>query len=337
MADELLRSQHIFGDLANLNAAIADGRVDEFDILFLMSNGKPTIGWVNRDKEPIFLESEEAKSCVIAVESLPESGETGLLYIYEEDAYFWNGEKFINVCKPTDVTELEASIKVLEELVAKNAEEAKAYTDEKTDEISEHVKHSYEAIKYEFTDVPEGTLVTYREDEIRVMCPSNAVFVKQAVGTGGDPNSYYGTLKTYAPNDAVGYIEHLGDQVDAEILTDLKTDAYGRKYQPSWLALAKYDESSDSWTYYGASSSKERYIGWNYQIDWYNADGIMIASDSIRINLSNEDCHHAIEPYYVSQVTKDVDSKLESNLTDSKAYTDEQIASVMSMFAIVEI
>lgn len=332
MADELLRSKHIFGNRANLEAAIEAKKVDSFDILFLYDeNGKPIIGWLDRDGNPVFLESEagEAKDCVIEVEALPEIGEVGKIYIYNEDGYFWNGEKFVNLCKPTDVTELEASIKLLEELVANNTEEAKAYADAKAEDVLEKVERSYERIKYEFTDVPNGTLVDYREDEIRIMCPADAEFVKQSVGAGGDVNSYYGTLKTYAPENAVGYIEHLGDQVDAEILTDLKTDAYGRKYQPSLLALAKCDEAG-VWAYYGANSSKEKYIGWDYQIDWYDANGVMIESDSIRINLSNEECHSTIAPYYVAGATSGA-------VNEAKTYTDEQIKTIMSMFTIVEI
>lgn len=348
MAEELLRSKHVFGSLANLEAAIADGRVDSFDILFLHNeNNKPIFGWLDRNCNPVFVE-DETRECVIEVEALPEVGEVGKIYLFEEDGYFWDGEKFVNLCKPTDVTELEASIKALEDLVKKHtedakaytdekAEESKAYTDQKSEEVLDQVKHSYEAIKYEFTDVPVGTIIDYRENEIRIMCPYNAVFTKQAVGVGGDANCYYGTLKTYVPNDAVvGYIEHLGSQVDTEILNTFSTDAYGRKYQSTWLALAKYDEAT-GWTYYGKSSSKEKYIGWDYQIDWYDADGIMIASDSIRINLSNEECHSSIEPYYVSNITKNVEEKIEMVESDSKAYTDEQITMVLDMFTIVEI
>lgn len=165
----------------------------------------------------------------------------------------------------------------------------------------------FEHVKYEITDTPVGTLVDYRDKEIRVMVPAGATFTKQAVGTGGDANSYYMTFKTYAPsNDVVGYIEHLGDKVDTEILTNFSTDKYGRRYQPTWLSLAKYDDVTDAWTYYGKNSTVNKYIGWDYQIDWYNADGVMVSSDKIRINLSNEDCHNNIEPYYFSQAIKEV-------------------------------
>ena len=165
----------------------------------------------------------------------------------------------------------------------------------------EFVKETAVQVKYDISATPEGTLVNYGEKEIRIMCPANAEFAKQNVGTGGDPNTYYMTFKTYVPDEnVVGYREHLGDQVDSEILTDLKTDEHGRRYQPTWLGLAKYDEATGEWAYYGAKSSINKYIGWDYQIDWYDANGVMVASDSIRINLSNENCHNSIEPYYMN-------------------------------------
>lgn len=165
--------------------------------------------------------------------------------------------------------------------------------------IVDSLPYAYVARKFNISGAPVGTLVNYREDEVRIMCPMDAVFTKQTVGSGGDPNTYYVTLKTYAPsNDAVGYKEHLGDQVDAEILTDLKTDEYGRRYQPTWLGVAKFDEATGTWTYYGKNSSNDKMIGWDYRIDWFNANGKMIATDAARINLSNEDCHNNLKPYY---------------------------------------
>ena len=158
----------------------------------------------------------------------------------------------------------------------------------------------YVAKKYEIADVPAGTLVNYGEKEIRIMCPNGAEYNLQNVGAGGDANTYYCTFKTYCPEGAVGYIEHLGGQSDAEILHDIKVDKYGRRYQPTWLGLAKLDKSTGIWNYYGKNSSADHYIGWNYQIDWYDANNVMIASDSLRINLSNEDCHHTIIPSYMS-------------------------------------
>lgn len=80
------------------------------------------------------------------------------------------------------------------------------------------------------------------------------------------------------------------------------TDLFGRNYSIVWLALASYDANNDTWTYFGKNSSNSRYIGWNYVVEWYDANGKVMASDMIRINLSNEDCHLNLKPSYLSTV-----------------------------------
>lgn len=160
------------------------------------------------------------------------------------------------------------------------------------------IPYAYVSRKFDISGTPVGTLVDYGEREIRVMCPKNAEFNVQNVGAGGDPNTYYMTLRTYASNNSVGYKEHLGDQSDSEILTNLSTDEYGRKYQSTWLGLAKLDKTTGIWSYYGVGSSVDKMIGWDYRIDWYDASNVKIASDAVRINLSNEECHNSLRPYY---------------------------------------
>ena len=88
------------------------------------------------------------------------------------------------------------------------------------------------------------------------------------------------------------------------------TDEFGRKYSICWLALASYDAASDTWTYFGKNSSTERYIGWDYCVEWYNENGVIIESDQIRINLSNESCHNNNLPYFMSKYAtkEDVDA-----------------------------
>ena len=307
MADEILRSRHAFGNIANIDQAIAENKIDAYDILFLTTPTGHAIGWIDKDGNKVILEDDDTKQ-VVVVNELPKVGEVGIIYVYGNECYIWNGTEFVNICKPTDLTELEAEVD--KKADAKEVEAKISEIENTLDDVAK-AAYSHEKVKYEFTDVPDGTLVKINENEIRVMCPANSVWTKQSVGTGGDPNCYYGTFKTYVPSDdVVGYIEHLGDQVDSEILTTFSTDKYGRRYQPTWLALAKYDESTNAWSYYGANSSKEKYIGWDYQIDWYNADGVVVASDSVRINLSNEECYIVNEPYYVGSMMKEVDTKI---------------------------
>ena len=179
---------------------------------------------------------------------------------------------------------------------------------------------TYDHIKYEIVSVPTGTLVDYREKEIRVMCPATTQWTKQNVGSTGNANMYYMGFKAYAPKGAVSFKEGDRGIIDDEMFTfdnDFAgTDEFGRNYSICWLPLASYDAGSDTWTYFGKNSSAKKYIGWTYIVEWYDADGVVIASDMIRINLSNEDCHNAIEPYYANSIVE-----------SANAYTDAQIKS----------
>ena len=83
-------------------------------------------------------------------------------------------------------------------------------------------------------------------------------------------------------------------------------DAYGRKYSIVWLPVASYDEATATWTYAGINSSTSRYLGWYYSVEWYDANGKLVDSDTIRINLTNEACHNSIEPFYMGSVIKGI-------------------------------
>lgn len=298
------------GEYEKILPNIESGKVSHPAYVFVRDNIDSTTGrlaFIDKNNEVKFIRGEN-KQVIVRVDVLPsiENADSEVIYIVAgKTAYVFDGEQF-NSLGNDHTAEIEALTTKVVEL-------------EDRIDTSEHL---YERLQYEIADTPEGTLIDYRDSEIRIMCPVNAVFTKQSVGAGGDANSYYMTFKTFAPSDdAVGYIEHLGDKVDSEILTDIKTDNYGRRYQPTWLALANYDESTNTWSYYGEKSTTEKYIGWDYQIDWYNADSVMIASDCIRINLSNEECHSVIEPSYVGNMTSEINTLKETNVL-----LEEQVA-----------
>lgn len=177
------------------------------------------------------------------------------------------------------------------------------------------------AKKYEITSVPTGTLVDYRDKEIRVMCPVDTQWVKQSVGGTGNPNMYYMGFKAYAPEGAVSFKE--GDRgVIIDEMYDFNddfagTDEYGRNYSICWLALAIYDAGSDTWTYFGKNSSEEKFIGWDYIVEWYDSGGAIIASDCVRINLSNEDCHFSTKPYYVGGMKKEIEIMVDEKVAEA--------------------
>lgn len=304
---------------AKVLAAIDNSVVQYPAYVFIRNEDGKTgrFGFVDQNNVFKYIVGEESKKQVVHVDVLPsvDSADVEVLYICDSVVYVFNGTEFVPTYKDytSEIDALELRITNLEtkagELEASDAdivEQIKAL-DGKIDALEIPQECLCKPIKYDITDVPTGTIVDYRENEIRIMCPEGADFVKQAVGAGGNPNSYYMTFKTYYPNkDIVGYMEHLDNLHDTEILTKSSTDEYGRVYQTTWLALADYDASTDSWIYRGKESSKDDYYGYNYQIDWYNADGVMVASDCVRINLSNEECHSTIEPFYINDLTSEI-------------------------------
>lgn len=284
------KARHAYGSRADLDAAVKAGVVDSFDILFLNGEGEnPAIGWIDKNGNPVIAETD------------------------------------------LSAIEAEVALKANASDVDKKVAAANAYTDEKL----ESALGEYLAKKYEIVSTPVGTLVNYRDKEIRVMCPANTVWAKQNVGATGNANMYYMGFKAYAPEGAVSFKEDDQASIVDQTMYYFEgndfagIDENGRNYSIVWLALASYDEASDAWSYFGARSSAEKYIGWYYSVEWYDANGVMIASDRIRINLTNEDCHSSIEPYYIHTVMDEV-----------KAYTDTQIKTkieeVNSGFEVVE-
>lgn len=171
----------------------------------------------------------------------------------------------------------------------------------------------FERIKYEISNKPAEALVDYRDKEIRILCPTDTQWELQNVGANGDASRYYVGFKAYAPNDnVVSFKEDLAKTITDETMYYFVDnefagiDAYGRKYSIVWLPVASYDEATTTWTYSGINSSTSRYLGWYYSVEWYDANGKLVDSDTIRINLTNEACHSSIEPFYMGSVVKGV-------------------------------
>lgn len=172
--------------------------------------------------------------------------------------------------------------------------------------VIDSIPYVYESRKYDVSGTPIGTLIDYRDHEIRIMCPADTKFTKQNVGSTGNPNMYYMTFKAYAPNDAVSFKEGDRGVINDEMFTfngpASGIDEFGRKYSVCWLALAMYDSTTDTWTYFGKNSNETKYVGWDYVVEWYDAEQHRIGFDSIRINLSNESCHYNTKPYYLNEL-----------------------------------
>lgn len=129
------KAKHAFGMLENIDAALSAGTIDAYDILFVKdTNGKPYVGWIDKEGNKVVVQ-EEDEVVVVDGESLPVSGEFGKIYVHGSDAYVWNGNEFVNLCKPTDVSALE------EEIATKvTAEEVKTMIKESEDSSVEIVE-----------------------------------------------------------------------------------------------------------------------------------------------------------------------------------------------------
>lgn len=165
------------------------------------------------------------------------------------------------------------------------------------DLLKEEIKTTPVLKQYEIATYPTGTVVDYREKEIRIFCPENAPFELQQVGAGGLPNQYYVPFRAYAPQGAVTFKEDMKKTVEDQTVHSFVnnptagTDKFGRNYSVVWIALAYTKDEGASWIYYGANSNVNHYVGFDYSVEWYDKDNVLIGTDTIRINLTNKNCH----------------------------------------------
>lgn len=246
---------------------------------------------------------------------------------------------------------LVSDVRTLQEIVGTTpvAEQIDAALKPAIEKLDASMKH----IRYEIVSCPENTEIFYGEDEIRVMCPADTAWAHQQSGENADSNLYYIGFKAYAPSNAVSFKEDL-----AEIIADntmysfdnnefAGVDRYGRKYSIVWLPVARFDPDTNTWMYYGDMSSKQKYIGWYYSVEWYDAAGKLIASDITRVNLSNAACHHVAQPYYMSDVIKEislngtlldvVDNKVDLKITGGVVSGDEIVVNEDGTLSIAKI
>lgn len=108
--------RHAFGAEDRVDAALAEGKIDAFDILFL-DGGK--IGWIDKDGNKVMASGSGGRDQVLQVDKLPETGWKDVIYICGDEAYIWSDGKFVSLSKSVDVSALEEEIakKVDEETV----------------------------------------------------------------------------------------------------------------------------------------------------------------------------------------------------------------------------
>lgn len=117
------RSKHAFGSLANVDSALEQGLIDAYDVLFL-SEGK--IGWIDKNGNKVIVDNGKS---VEVVDELPASGVEGIIYIYADKMYIWNGTEYVSPTVDSGLDETTVDQKI--ETAAQGAtDSANAYTDE---------------------------------------------------------------------------------------------------------------------------------------------------------------------------------------------------------------
>lgn len=130
-----LKARHAYGKSENVAAAIAANKIDAYDILLLDSDTEPKIGWIDAKGNPVIVSNGDDE--VISVDTLPEAGESGKIYIYQNEGYVWDAaeSKFVAISKSVDVSALE------EEVATKvTAEEVKMMIEESGNSFVEIVE-----------------------------------------------------------------------------------------------------------------------------------------------------------------------------------------------------
>lgn len=199
----------------------------------------------------------------------------------------------------------------------------------------------FEKDMYKVEALPEGSVVDYREKEIRIMCPSTATWTLQQVGVGGDPNRYYITLKSYAPEGAVKFKKAYKENFeDSDIIQEMAgsdrvgQDASGRKFLYSWITAAIHNPDDGSWTYQGKNSTVDNYNGVYQSVEFYDGNDILLGSDCIRINFSNEENHGNIKPFYASGLGgNSADEVLQVKCTTVEAVETITVTNIDKTFA----
>lgn len=227
----------------------------------------------------------------------------------EGHIYYDNGTQLVHLYG-NDLDNLENKIDTLDAIV-------KSITgDESTDSIADMIDKAIKKLnindlynnKYEFFNLLPGAYVSTNGKEYRIFFKDETPWKKQS-NDGSNPNyrsdRYYISMRAYAPSDdVVGFKE-----ATATSITDTKLygftaedfggiDKYGRKYSIIWLPVAK--EEAGDWTYSGDDSTDEKYKGWHYTVEWYDAAGNVVAADQIRINLANERNSITMLPTYLN-------------------------------------
>jgi len=135
MAD---KARHAFGSELNVDAALQAGKIDAYDILFL---DEKKIGWIDKNGNKIIIED---KAQIVRVTELPTAdGDEGVVYIFENKGYVWDGAQCVAIAEGVDLSALEGKVSDLEAEI-----EAKVDTETVQAMIEEHYESMIKVVEF---------------------------------------------------------------------------------------------------------------------------------------------------------------------------------------------
>lgn len=105
----MAKVQYVHGASSAVETAKTEDKIHAYDILFLDGETTPTIGWLDKNGETRIVDTKNV--ITVDTESLPVTGVEGKIYIFKEEAYFWNKTKFVHCQSQQMFSALEEEIK----------------------------------------------------------------------------------------------------------------------------------------------------------------------------------------------------------------------------------
>lgn len=182
-------------------------------------------------------------------------------------------------------------------------------------------KDNANGTKFEVIKAVDGFLTNEAQNDLRVYIPKGSKYEVQQVGAGGNSNTYYMTVRAWAPTanvtacrkgDYKNYNEHFAGM--EKISVDKES---GRPYVDFWLGIASTSDGGVTWTEFADQSTGTKYIGWDWLVEWYNGEEL-VASGSKKITLvNNRDMFYNSKDWYIPA--------LEAKLAETTTQLEETV------------
>lgn len=145
--------------------------------------------------------------------------------------------------------------------------------------------------KFEVISAVKGYLTDDSQNDLRVFIPKGSEYELQNVGTGGQANQFYMTVRAWSPRADVtscrkgDYTKYDTQFAEMEkVYIDVES---GRPYVDFWLPIAYTEDNGVTWKEYADLSTGTKYIGFTWLVEWY-VDEELVASGSKKITLVND-------------------------------------------------